>query len=293
LPWGCTGRKKKDSARIQKQPKVFTKAQSRQPKSKNKKASRQIEKKLEKASADAMVASAKAHSDQHHEQRLYEKDLDRTKDVVLGQGNKDNGMEMWIELLMEAVRDTVDDSNIKTLALDINEKVKTNGGRFIDNRQPKEKGVKKFYFEMAENDALNLTMGALCREYVDYNEKTDVLCGRGGAGNNGDGTKQFRKDIRNRLKRYDIPVGQGERHLKTDVAREVVELVYGRGGRYITDENSVKDKFYRVSEDLVVEKKELLKRTSQCFRDELRLKKKRTAAQKATSSGNKKRKKMK
>jgi hypothetical protein len=244
-------------------------------------------KKHKAASDEAMVAPSDAHSG-HPEPHLQEKDINRKKDMVCGQGSEDQGLKNWWDFVEEARREIeslVDksekDSEIKSKALQINKEVKSNGGRFINYKEPKRDT--KHFFEMADDDALKLTEEALRRKYVDYDELIDVIRGRGGGGNNGPGTNTYRKDIRDRLERYDIPVGPGERHLKTDISREVVELVYARGGKYITDENSVKGKFYRVSENLVEEKKELLKRTSQCFRDEI-LKRKRKAAAKAEQS---------
>lgn len=199
--------------------------------------------------------------DTDHPNIIEENCFDRTKDVVLGQGSHDEGVKTWCDLMKEARSETtMNESNPESLARSINEKIKSNRGRFIDSKQPRNK--KKYYFEMTDSHALKLTMGALSRVYRPLKKEADVVLGRGGTGNNNPGNKIWRMDIEANREAYNaMPSGGGLRHKKTELSRKIVEQVYERGGRFITDENSAKGEFY------IVPKKDSVEKTSQCLRE--------------------------
>lgn len=200
-----------------------------------------------------------------HSTFIEEKDIDRTVSVVRGQGNNDKGMKKWIGMT-ERVRVGADESNHATLARQVVMEFKREGGRFFDKKLVGvcESGSKKKekYFEMSDADAVKLTMEALRREYTSLKQDVDVVMGRGGGGNHNPGNHAWREEIRVNKPLYRAtPSGNGRRNEKTNISRQIVANVYQRGGRFLTDEDSIKGKFYPVPTTLPV------KKTSQALRE--------------------------
>jgi len=203
---------------------------------------------------------------------ILEDEIDREKDIVCGQGNEDNGMKCWCDKV-DTARDDVNESNIEEIAEGIVDDVINAGGKFVDHHKPKGKGEKKMWFKMDKIGAVALTVKALRRIPVqDFDKNNDVVMGRGGGGNNNPGNKVYRGAI-------DAEVNEHERESafkygeNKNISQSIIQGIYDRGGRFVTDENSVKGRFYLVSsKEKPVGEREIIKKVSQCLREKMKKK---------------------
>ena len=184
---------------------------------------------------------------------IKENDIIAKKDIVCGQGNDHPGMRQWCDLC-DNVRKDIDEFNSKARATEIVDIIINKGGRFVG----REFKPAKLYV-MSKEEAIHLTEEAFRRDpIVDFNPAKDVVMGRGGLANHNPGNQAWRKNVDSMKRKYK---GKKKRADKTKISQEIVRTVYNIGGRFVTNEASVKNRFY------LVPKPEAVKKTSQCLRE--------------------------
>lgn len=204
-------------------------------------------------SSDTNVPPATANAARPSRTYIKQNDIKAEDDVVYGQGNNDPGMSRWCDLC-DNVRNEVEEYNSKAHATRIVDTIMNKGGRFID----REYKPTKFY-AMSKEDAIELTEQAFHRvPIVDFDPETDVVMGRGGKANRNPANQAWRKNVYSKQPTYRR---QNKRSDKTEISREIVRLNYNKGRRFVTDETSVKNRFYLVPEA------EAVRKTSQCLRE--------------------------
>jgi hypothetical protein len=160
-------------------------------------------------------------------------------------------MKRWCDLCDEVCHN-VDEHSAKRIVDTIHKEE----GRFIG----REYKPAKFYV-MSKEEAIKLTEKALSHVYVDdFNENTDryIYFGRGGQSNNNKANVAWRKAIQGQLDKY---INVELRVRKKEIATEIVCQAKQEGGEFVTDKDSVKGKYYIVSD------KEAIERTKPRFRD--------------------------
>jgi hypothetical protein len=96
------------------------------------------------------------------------------------------------------------------------------------------------------------------KHVVEFDPNKDVLKGRGEYTNKNPANTAWRHKCQARSRKY---LRTKKRKEKTDISTAIVKSVFDEGGRFLTNENSLKANFYEMSKEAAV------KKTSQVLRE--------------------------
>lgn len=189
---------------------------------------------------------------------IAKEDLDGNIHIVMGPGNENPATRAWIELA-NANSHVFNQKDREAKAGEIVDALKnrTPSIVFIDvgnfEDESRESHATKggtsrfqFFFPMTRENAIKHTMKLFDRIYVDFDEELDVACGRGKM-NDSRGNVWWRRAAEGRRLEYKA-LGKKQCPAKRAIIEQVVRAVRKRGGKFVSDENSVLGMYYLISD---------------------------------------------